>query len=60
MSKKPKVKTDKPISNFVWDMMGKFKVMSVNGASYSHDAVELGVEPRFVFHVKRAHAGAFI
>ena len=48
------------MSTFVWDMIGKFKVMSVNGANYSHDAVEPGVGLRFVYHVKRAHADAFI
>ena len=28
---------------FVWDMIRKFKVMSVGGAYYSHDAIEPGV-----------------
>ena len=45
---------------FVWDMIGKFKVMSVGGAYYSHDAVEPGVGLRFVYPVKRANADAFI
>ena len=48
------------MSTFVWDMIGKFKVMSVNGANYSHDAVEPGVGLRFGDPVKRAHADAFI
>ena len=41
-------------------MIGKFKVMSVGGAYYSHDAVEPVLGLRFVFPVRRAHADAFI
>ena len=59
-SKKPAVKTDKSMSTFVWDMIGKFKVMSVNGANYSHGAVKPVVGQRFVYPVKGAHADAFI
>ena len=32
-SKKLTVKTEKPMSSFVWGMIGKFKVMSVNGTN---------------------------
>ena len=45
---------------FIWDMIGKFKAMSVGDAYYSHDAIEPGVGLRFVHPVKRAHADAFI
>ena len=61
--KKPKVPVEKePGENqvYVWDMIGKFKVMSVGGAYYSHDAVEPVLGLRFVFPVRRAHADAFI
>ena len=57
---KPTEKTDKPMYTFVWGMIGKFKVISVNCASYSHGAVEPVVGLQFVYPVKRAHAGEFI
>ena len=56
-------KTTKPEEKnkvYVWDMIGKFKVISVGGAYYSHDAVGPVLGLRFVFPVKRAHADAFI
>ena len=36
---KPK-EPEEEIKVYVWDMIGKFKVMSLGGAYYSHGAVE--------------------
>ena len=54
------MKTEKSMTVFVLENIGKFKVISVGGAYYSHDAVEPGFGLRYVYLVKRAHADAFI
>jgi hypothetical protein len=53
-------RTYEPLECVVWDMIGKFKVPSLKGAYYSHNAVDRGLKLRFVYPVTRADADCFI